>query len=83
MQKKTLRRIAITAVAAPALAFGAPALASADAYYEAESSGANSNGAFHYELEAFAGDGKSWFEESFSVAGEGGAYSSETESGAG
>ncbi|WP_435108174.1 hypothetical protein [Nocardiopsis synnemataformans] len=83
MQKKTLRRIAITAVAAPALAFGAPALASADAYYEVESSGANSSGAYHYELEAFAGDGHSWFEESFNVAGEGGAYSSSTESGAG
>lgn len=83
MQKKTLRRIAITAFAAPALAFGAPALASADAYYEEEASGANSDGAYHYELEAFAGDGESWFEESWSFAGDDGAYSSSTESGAG
>ncbi|WP_159943796.1 MULTISPECIES: hypothetical protein [unclassified Nocardiopsis] len=82
MQKKTLRRFAFTAIAAPALALGAPALASADAFYYTEANGAGPKGAFSYELGAFAGDGGAWFYESWSHAGHGGAHSSTTVSGA-
>ncbi|MFD6952538.1 hypothetical protein A6A08_08115 [Nocardiopsis sp. TSRI0078] len=82
MQKKTLYRVTLTVIAAPVLAFGAPAVASADAYYESETSVAGHGGAFNHEVESFAGDGEAWFEESWDYAGKDGAYSSSTESGA-
>lgn len=81
MQAKTLRRIMLTAVAAPALAFGAPAVAMADVYYESGSSGAGPHGAYQYEVGSHAGDDGTWYYKSFSKAGPHGAYSSNTVSG--
>ncbi len=81
MQKKTLRRVAFTAIVAPALALGASTMASADAYYESETNKAGPNGAYSHLLKAKSGDGETWFHESHSKANEDGAHSSSTTSG--
>ena len=81
MQKKTLRRIAFTVIAAPALAVATPALASADAYYSSHSSGAGHHGAYSHTVKAYAGDGHAWYYESSSHAGSHGAYSYHVSSG--
>ncbi|GAA0984562.1 MULTISPECIES: hypothetical protein [Nocardiopsidaceae] len=82
MPKKTLRRFALIAAIAPALAFGAPAVSMADAYYGSESSSAGPKGAHHCEVQSKAKDGKSWYSKSCTHAGKHGAGSSSTISGA-
>ncbi|NKZ00178.1 hypothetical protein [Nocardiopsis alborubida] len=81
MQRKTLRRFAFTVVAAPVLALGAPALASADSYYSSSWSGAGSDGAYSYVVKSGSGHGHSWYYHSWSHAGPHGAYHSSVSSG--
>jgi hypothetical protein len=82
MQMKTLRRFAFVAAVAPALAFGAPALAMADAYYGSGSSSAGPKGAHQCEVYSQAKDGGTWYYKSCEHAGKHGASSSTTFSGA-
>ncbi|MFC3999931.1 hypothetical protein ACFOVU_28730 [Nocardiopsis sediminis] len=82
MQKSTVRRIVFTAIAAPALAFGAPAVAMADAHYENEFSKAGPKGATSFEVKAHAKDGRAEYHEAFEHAGPHGAVSSHTHSSA-
>lgn len=56
MNRKTLTKITFTVVAAPVLAFGAPAAAMADSYFNSESSWAGPEGAASYSVTSFAGD---------------------------
>ncbi|WP_435108173.1 hypothetical protein [Nocardiopsis synnemataformans] len=85
MQRKTLRRFAFTVVAAPVLALGAPALASADSYYSSSWSGAGDDGAYSYVVKSGSGHGHhhghSWYYHSWSHAGPHGAYHSSVSSG--
>lgn len=57
MNRITLRRVAISALAAPAIALSAPTLAMADSAFEMEKTAAGPHGAVSVEVESFAGEG--------------------------
>lgn len=57
MNRTTVLRIAFTAIAAPALVVGLPAMAMADSFYEKEWDAAGPHGAVSHHVVAFAGDG--------------------------
>ncbi|SIO90256.1 hypothetical protein [Nocardiopsis sp. JB363] len=88
MNRKTVARIAFAAVVAPTLAFGAPAAAMADSYFNAESTAAGFEGAASNSVTAIAVDGShkhdggSYFEHNASAAGPLGAASNSTTSAA-
>ncbi|MFC4564026.1 hypothetical protein ACFO4E_19360 [Nocardiopsis mangrovi] len=82
MQKSTVRRIVFTAIAAPALAFGVPAVAMADAGYDHELTKAGPKGATAYHVSSHAKDGRVEYHESFEHVGPHGAVSSSTHSSA-
>ncbi|GAA3763789.1 hypothetical protein HDA32_002347 [Spinactinospora alkalitolerans] len=78
----TARRIVFAGIVIPALVLGAPAVAMADTYYEAEYSKAGSHGAFSYHVKSYADDdGDVFFKKSFSKAGSHGAFSYSVSSG--
>ncbi|MDA0567602.1 hypothetical protein LG943_25250 [Streptomonospora sp. S1-112] len=57
MKRTTLRRLAIAALAAPAIVLSAQSIAMADSGYAAEATAAGPNGATSYGVFAAAGDG--------------------------
>jgi hypothetical protein len=86
--RKTVTRIAFAALAIPALAFGAPATAMADSYFNAEATAAGKHGAMTKSITAVAKDGhghhggKSFFHHESTSAGWNGASSQSTTSAA-
>ncbi|GLU50052.1 hypothetical protein [Nocardiopsis ansamitocini] len=60
MNRKTLARIAFTAITVPTLAFGAPALAMADSFFNQDATGAGRGGAYSHNVTAYAKSGNSW-----------------------
>jgi hypothetical protein len=87
--RKTVTRIAFAALAIPALAFGAPATAMADSYFNAEATAAGKYGAASKSITAVAKDGhghhhggKSFFHHESTSAGWNGATSQSTTSAA-
>ena len=79
MNRKTVTRLVLAAVVAPALALGAPAVAMADTFFGASYSEAGPHGAFEGSVVSAAkngsGDGKSgsFYAKKFSQAGPHGA----------
>lgn len=57
MNRKTVTRFAFAAIVAPALAFGAPAVAMADTFYDAGGSAAGPEGAVEWNVTSVAEDG--------------------------
>ncbi|MBR8740855.1 hypothetical protein [Nocardiopsis sp. MG754419] len=88
MNRKTVSRIAFAAVVAPALAFGAPAVAMADSFYAAGGSYAGPLGAGQESVFSAAGHGHghgkggSIYVHSFDHAGPWGAAQGDIISGA-